>query len=264
MNLTTLTTPMMLDLSARWLSQDVFTETLEQSGPLGLGVLAELEAAHQPLVQLEYRKSKARADIRALTEQIGRLDYRHDKKARALNGHLSALAEGADSPALEARYTELLTHLFPNGLRATQLPYVEQSGAAVALVESISEELRAKLESVPLGEHTLATLFDQWMDAARELGEAVHARTKLRASLRRDGSAHETVNVIGGRRQWIRAVRGLLWALEMRPELAKLDETVLEALRESIDIAQRRRAGSTTAGEDPPSEAGSEEVEPAT
>lgn len=241
MKLHHLSSHMMLNLTGRWLDDEVFVASLKSAGPLGLGILDQLQQAHEPLAELQTRRAQALASVDELTALISRLDARHDRKARSLHQHLDALAEGSDDAEEIEGFEQLQRRLFPTGLRVVKLPYVEEGGAAVALERSVDEELRAQLKATPVGGQTLADLLAAWLEAGHALGDAVRRRAELRASLTKDGSAVEEIDVRAGRKQWIQAVNGLLWAMEADAEIAVLDEPVRAALAQAIEVALRRK-----------------------
>jgi hypothetical protein len=243
MNIGSLSINMMLNISERWLESDDFRDQLKSAGPLGLGILAELEKAHTPLAELQHKRSIAHAQLRTLIEQSGTLDATHDRHARSLYYHIRGLIEGATTHAEQAEHEALEALFFPDGLRVVRLPYIEEGGAAVALDHAVGPKQRAKLGEIEVGKRTLLDIFEAWMAAGHQLGEIVRQRAELRASLGQDGSTGEAIDLRAGRKQWLQAVRGLLWAIEVNEELGPLAEPVRASLAEAIAISQRRREG---------------------
>jgi hypothetical protein len=240
MNINSLSTPMMLNLTDRWLADAEFRSSLESVGPIGAGMLAELDAAHGPLAELESNRSHQRGELRELTDLAAALDLRHDSKARGLHHLLRGLIELADDDATVVQRRKLLDLLFPTGLTVTRLPYIEQGGSAVALERTVKPEIRAQLAAITVGDQTLAQVFDAWMAAAHELARTVKRRAELIAQTRPSGSDGEALDGKAGRSQWIRAVRGLLWVLESKPELRLMREAVIAVLERSLATARRR------------------------
>jgi hypothetical protein len=241
MNIAALTVNMMLNITGRWLEDAAFRDRLIAAGPLGAGILEQLEQSHKPLAKIKHNRSSANARIRDLIDQITELDLVHDRKARSLYQHLNGLLEGADDDAEIAQYRALQSLLFPDGLRVVRLPYIEEGGAAVALDQAVGPDQRAKLASIKVGPRTLEDIFVAWMSAGHKLGELVRQRAELKASLGREGSAIEGIDIRAGRQQWLQAVRGLLWAIEIKPALHALSEPVEASLNEGIAISLRRR-----------------------
>jgi hypothetical protein len=242
MNINSLSTPMMLNLTGRWLADEQFRSSLESVGPIGAGILAELDSAHGPLAELESNRSHQRGELRELTDLAAELDLRHDSKARGLSYVLRGLIEIADDDATVIQCRKLLDLLFPAGLTVTRLPYIEQGGSAVALERTVKPEVRAQLAAITVGGQTLEQVFDAWMSAAHELARTVKRRAELVAQTRPSGSDGEALDGKAGRSQWIRAVRGLLWVLESKPELRLVHEAVIAVLQRSLATARRRLA----------------------
>jgi hypothetical protein len=243
MNLHALTIHMMINITETWFSDPELVQTIEKAGPLGIGVIAQLEKAHGPLAELENKRAAAEASLRDMIEHASDLDAVHDRKARSVYFHLQGLIEGTDDPGLAAGYRAFEALLFPTGLRVVQLPYIEEGGAAVALERAVGVETRAKLAKIGVGEQNLLQLFEAWMKAGHALGEAVTDRAELKASLMRARSAAGELDVKAGRGLWIQAVRGLLWVLEVDASLAGVGERILAALEEASTTALRRRVG---------------------
>jgi hypothetical protein len=88
--------------------------------------------------------------------------------------------------------------------------------------------------------------FKAWIQAGHELGAAVSERADLKASLIRERAPEGELDLKAGRGQWIQAIRGLLWALEVESTLASVAKRVHATLEEAIATALRRRVGVET------------------
>ncbi|WP_146662882.1 hypothetical protein [Enhygromyxa salina] len=233
----------MLNTTEAWLGDEAgFRKPLADSGPLGVGILKEIENAHEPLAQIESKRGLATATLRTLIDAARELDATHDRKARAVHFLLRGLSEGSDDAAKAAEYRELEGLLFPRGLSVVNLPHIEEGGAAVALERTVSPATRAKMAQIKVGDQTLDDLFAAWITAGHELGKVVEQRAKLKASLSRDGSAVSEIDLRAGHAKWVKAVRGLLMVIDMSPELDTLGERVHGALDEAIAAKLRARA----------------------
>lgn len=243
MNLNVLSTHMMLNISARWLDQSSVVDTLKAAGPLGEGLLAQLEKAHGPLTELENRRVAAEASLRTLMDRATALDGIHDRKARAVYHHLRGLIEGSDDPERAREYRDLEVLLFSRGLRVTQLPYIEEGGAAVALDRAVGPQSRALLSAIPVGDQNLLSLFEAWIKAGHQLGELVSARAKLQLEIIRERTGAGSLDIKAGRSRWMQAVRGLLWAIEADEDFADLADPIHAPLEHAALGAMRRRFG---------------------
>ncbi|KIG16985.1 hypothetical protein DB30_03582 [Enhygromyxa salina] len=230
----------MLNLTGQWLNDEEFINALGVSN-LGTAMLEELKKGHEPLAELKNKRAKAHAKLRNLIDAAGELDILHDRKARSVYYHLHALGEGANDDAKADEYRELQGVLFPDGLNVVKLPFLEEGGAALALERTVSPDMRAKLAAIVVGEHTLDDLFGAWIAAGVALGKVVDQRAELKASLTRTGSAVGEIDLRGGRSRWVKAVNGLLWAIEMDEKLGPLAERVRAALDEAIAAKLRAR-----------------------
>jgi hypothetical protein len=233
----------MLNLTERWLEDKHFVDLLISSGPLGQGIHAELEQGHGTLAKLSRQRSKAHERVRALIKLAAKLDDTHDRKARGLFRLLEGLIDVSDDPKAVARYRALLGRLFPDGLRVVRLPYIEEGGAAVELDRSTGADLREQLAAVSVGPHNLLEIFESWVEAGHALGKVVRQRAELEAALSRKGSESQSVDLRSGRKVWTQAVRGLLWALEIKPALKALVEPVNASILNAVETAERRRSG---------------------
>jgi hypothetical protein len=260
MNIAALTVNMMLNITGRWLEDAAFRDRLIAAGPLGAGILEQLEQSHKPLAKIKHNRNSAHARIRDLIDQITQVDLMHDRKARSLHQHLNGLIEAADDDGEIAQYRGLQSLLFADGLRVVRLPYIEEGGAAVALDQAVGPEQRAQLAAIKVGPRTLEDIFVAWMSAGHKLGELVRQRAELKASLGREGSAIEGIDIRAGRQQWLQAVRGLLWAIEVKPTLHTLAEPVEASLNEGIAISLRRRELGSDAAVEEDDAAGDDEV----
>lgn len=240
-NLHLLSPNTMLNITERWLTDESFSMALELAGPLGVGIHQALVQAHDPLADLHRSRNEASSSLRSLIDLATQLDKRHDKKARGLKLILSGLAEAADTEAEAARFWELEGLLFPNGLTVTRLPYTQEGGAAVALERVVSDELRAELDGIVVGKRTLAQLLKEWLAAGHELGEVMQRRAELKAVLSSDGEGQ--LSLRSARYGWVKAVRALLWAIELDAGLVGLRERVEGVLKTAIAGDQSGRAG---------------------
>jgi hypothetical protein len=98
------------------------------------------------------------------------------------------------------------------------------------------------MAQIKVGDQTLDDLFSAWIKAGHELGKVVEQRAKLKASLRRDGSAVGEIDLRAGYNKWIKAVRGLLMVIDMSEDLDALGERVNATLDEAITAKLRARA----------------------
>lgn len=249
MRLASLTNNMMINTTEDWISTPEIRDQLNALGPLGAGLLAEVEQANTLLVEQSMRRRQMRARLLTLVRLCQQLDEVHDDKARALFFGLDGLIYAQSDPARRLSLSELKARLFPIGLQVVRLPYVEEGGAARQLEEDIGADLRAQLAALPFGEQTLEQVYDDWIMAGRKLGRAANQRARAEASMRTRGSAVEQVDLRHGRNRWMQAVRGLLWALETKQELQPLVEPIESALRNAIAIADRRRLARRTAAD---------------
>jgi hypothetical protein len=257
LNTKVLQTRSMLNLSAVWLEDESMVAELGEH-PLGAASCDHLRMAHEDLASQYSLKNLLTAELERLTEVLQVKDFHHDRKARALSGHLEALASGTDDAELASFYNEVRELLFPYGLRVVQFSYTEEAGALREIERAVTPELLRRLKGVRVGDATLADLYNDWVEVGKELGQLAQERARQQASLTRQGTAPAEVNSSHVRSGWIRAVRLLADALAVLPVSDEVREKFfapLEAcIAEALKRRQARAAGNAEPGAEPDTE----------
>ena len=237
MNLYSLSTQVMLQHSREWLSDGSVREILI-AHPLGEPLLTEIERAHHELLHSDNLRSLTVAEIEKLTALMDVVDDRHDDMARALYWGLQALVHADPNSAVACHDAQ--QNLFPDGLRVIELPYADESSAALAMKERVSDELIAFLDATPLGVTTLGALYREWLAAGEKLGTLYQKRVQLEVAVSADQDARPRQS--SGRQAWIEATRALLAALDLMQLTVEQREQTIGALQKSVYRSQRERA----------------------
>lgn len=245
MNLKILHKRVMLGLSERWLNDPVIRAEL-LAHILGAALHAALQEVHDDLAEQQSVRARIEAAIAALSKLIAQLDSDHDRMARALHYFLEALAEAEKDPAAAEVYRNLKALLFPDGLSIVQSSYLEEAGAIEELQRRVTPEVLAQLERIRVGRHTLADLYRAWVDAGRQLGQQVHERARLKASIASEGTTAAKAHVVPVRQKWIRTVHMLIDAIDMLPLSQTARENILAPLEQSIADALRGKGTDET------------------
>lgn len=115
--------------------------------------------------------SGADAELAALSVELGALDSANDREASALPGVLShAIVLLDDDPALAEELEAALAVMRGDGIiKLTRSRYDAIGGHAAQRVQRMTPALRAALEQIKLGKHTLLDRFDRWAARAAQL-----------------------------------------------------------------------------------------------
>jgi hypothetical protein len=242
MNLNILTNEEMLGVSAEWLENPQIVAELSKD-PLGSAVHSKLQGAHHSVAEQTRLGAAIDAKLIELSGRLQTLDFLHDRNARALHNLLAALAEATGDADRAALYGELRALLFPEALRIVTRPYIHEAGAIVGLEHRVTPDVLRVLESIRVGERTLADIYKEWVQAGKDLGKTLQERARVQASIRRNGTEVATSRARQVRVRWIRAVRLLLDSIELLPLSAAARQALLAPLVQSIRQAIQRRAG---------------------
>jgi hypothetical protein len=245
MNLRVLTTPTMLALSEGWLS-DTETRNEVTVHPLGAAAFDHLHGTFHELAQQHHLCDHIAAEIARLTGELQALGADHTRKARAFHNHLDALADATNEPERAARYQELKAYFLPRGLSVTKRSYMEIAGATVGLQHRATPERMAELESIPVGEHTLAHVLRDWIAAGKAIGGHVQQRARLEASISRHGTVAARAGKARLRNKWIRALRLLIGAMEELPLSKRTRERFWAPLAEWLDTREQPPSSSSS------------------
>jgi hypothetical protein len=250
MNLKSLSNASMISLSAYWLG-DVAAQRALQSHSLGVAMNQQIALAHDTLAELDARRHSGHTALERKNKDIAELAHTHHRKARALHCYLSGLIAGADDPALAAWAETLIELLFPEGLAIINRSYVDAAGWALAIDCQMTPALLARMDAISMGGHSLAEVYRAWIAAGVALGQRVHERAQLQASLATTGAAGAEISAIQVRSLWIRTVRALLLTMDLM-KLSESDrDALLAPLRRCVSSAVRPRPESADAPEPP-------------
>ncbi len=253
----------MLAHSQAWIEDESLREQLT-AHPLGAAMMEKIAEAHSDLAHKQGERSATAQHLDGLSESVTTLDAEHDSCARALYYHIVALvgmaevdaardsaADGSGQRRLAALRT-LSARLFPEGLGIVRRSYLEEAGEVIARDERLTQAEHDLMAATPIGEHTLAELYQRWHRAGSELGRKSRERAMLRASLRNQGSATSPAVVLEAKRRWARTVAALVQIVELLPLEREVREALLGPVEESLRALARSSVSDTDAPESDP------------
>jgi hypothetical protein len=240
MNLNILAISVMVLITREWLANPVIVAELTRHH-LGASIWKEIARAHKLISEFRQQRMSVEAALAKLTEKLTYLDDRHDRKARSLRTLLLALAEATNDPALARKLLDLDALLFPNQLRVIHMSYFAEAGSIIELEQRVTAETTNTLESIRVGDQTLADIYREWIEAGHELGRLAQERARIEASLSTSGSTAPQTRARKVRSAWIRTVRLLLASLDMLELSSAARESLLAPLEKSVQDAMLRR-----------------------
>lgn len=233
----------MLVLTRYWLNNRDALDAFA-AHEMGPPLRNQIAKVYEDLSQLQKHRHDAKTLLAELRSLILELDSKHDRFARGLHCHLSALAETASDPADAAWFSDIRARLFPLGMSIVNCSYADEAGMATQIEQLLTPEIMDRLAAIRVGEHTLADLCRGWLDAGIELGERVIERDRLQ---RATGSASASADapVLGVRpvrTRWMHAVNTMLSAMNLMELPGKQRNALIEPLERMVAHALRERA----------------------
>ena len=205
-----------------------------ESVPEVTALLPRLTAAHTELVAA-YQDTPA-SRLAPLVRALGRADFRHDSWVRAIHFGFETLIHDALARGDEAeaeRLRGLRSRVLPHGLQQVRFSYREEAGQAELLSSQLDAQTRQALATLPAAGRTVLELVEDFMEAARELGELEDRRVAVRKGA--------SSTLWPARQQWVAVFRLVEALLEMNREANPAIDDIL-ARTAAIDEAANRRA----------------------
>lgn len=238
MNLKSLSNASMISLSAYWLKDAAAQRALHRHF-LGAALNQQIALAHATLAELDARRRHGHSALERKNKDIAALSHTHNRKARALHCYLSGLCADADDPALADWAQKLLDLIFPDGLALINRSYVDAAGWAHVVSCQITADTLARMGSLSMGPHSLAEVYQAWIEAGVALGQRVHERAQLQASLAATSTAGAEISAVQVRSLWIRTVRALLVTIDLMKLSDSDRDALLAPLRKCVHSAAR-------------------------
>lgn len=204
----------------------------------GAGLISMIRRANEGLILAQPPSS---SEIEALTNELARLDVRHDDLVRALDARLESEFYATTDENLRAAIALARRALLPAGRSIIQASYRAQAGETKLREGRVSEEDRKLLEKLETLEgETHEGLFRELQAVGAEMGQ-LHKR---REQLGKEGE--QVLKTNDARYAWIRAinaVEAVLIGEGIDPE-----KVLGEIYRARADAARReaRRAAAAT------------------
>jgi hypothetical protein len=182
--------------------------------PLLAPQLPQLQKAHTGIAAVRGREDPKQQSIVQLELEV---DHRHDTLVSGIYGSLSMLS--VLSPAKE-ELLSLRDLLFPDGLSHTKRSYRGEAGHAALVAAHLDAAVTARLKAVNLHDQNLFDLVQQWLAAAKQLGDLEEQKARLAETPPTLAS-----EVQAARMTWVRTVNLFVanaQAAELDPDTDKL------------------------------------------
>lgn len=205
---------------------------------VGAALWPHIVEVHENLLGMQ-RIGPAPERLQQIMKLGAHYDARHDDVIRAIWNLCHCAELLREQPEAKQEVRRLRDRLLPDKLVAITRSYRDEAGQA-KLVESrltAADWTLMQTLHAPDG-RTLADLVRDWFALAARLGELEHERTGDTA--RKQPTLAE---ILAARNAWIRAMRTLRHALELRASLPHTLHTILRRIDEVVEQAARRRQG---------------------
>ncbi|HEY8427867.1 MAG TPA: hypothetical protein VIL20_05810 [Sandaracinaceae bacterium] len=208
--------------------------------PAARALVPTIERANEAVVVAQVPGDGAVAE---LTDQLGRLDVRHDDCARSIDRRFEAELYATTDEALRRRIAALRNAAFSTGMTIITASYTQQAGEVPLRAARITDDDRAFMRALKTYEgRTVEDLFDELQDTATQIG----ALEKRRQELGEEGEA--VIKNRAARFQWIRAINALNAVLasenvDPQPILGPIFAAEAEADRRAARAASRSTDG---------------------
>ncbi len=179
------------------------------------------------------------AALDALAAEATAVDAIHDSAVVATHRYLEALAEVSGDGTL----LELLAVLLPHGRGHARLSFRGEAGEAALLTERLAANpaLKKRLTEIPVLKGNLWTTVDQWLSAAKRLGEIEAERAQL---LRAELDQATRSDGVRARNEWVRLVHALRAVAEIE-ELDEATQALIFGALDATEAAATRRTRTT-------------------
>jgi len=225
MSYRSLSTEQMVEISRAWVEGPVH-DLLKTDGATS-GALVLIQGTHDRMLEVRAADEDVRA--REISEELSRLDDRHDALTRGMYEALNAVSVFSTDEHRSQVFLDARQKLFPRGLVINRWTYMEQAGNAAEVAASLSDEVRAILDDTTVGDLTLGAAFDQWQEVSVALADKL-------AEQKGDARAISANEIQQARYSWIRGVmlfRGMIEASEAFDDAQK--GTILGELERALD-----------------------------
>lgn len=212
MGLRDLTTASMVSITQAWVDPERERPIFARY-PRLFPWLGDVESAHSGLHDVHDSMCRTSPALTQLNERAAFLDAEHDRKVRGLYDVLTGLASLTDDPEEAERFLTLRRELFPTGRSLVLRSYLDQAGEASLTESRLCDGSREILRCVVVNGTPLVKHVEDWLRAARELGEVEVERTH-RAQ---EEKARSVASLGKARQAWIAAVKNVIYVVEREP-----------------------------------------------
>lgn len=211
--------------------------------PQTAGILVSIEASHNGLFRVNDQLSKAPTVVRELYQQQVRLDLQYDHYYRSIYYHLTAIislytARGEEDKVVA--FTALREFLFPDGLAGVNFSYDEESGAAMLLERSLTDEARQLLKGIRIEENTtLLDLLLLQISLGKEIG-ALEQQKKLAQATEDENPGPTLRDQQRAGEAWINSFRAMAQALRLAVQDKRLTKEAAGVFLREVDEAEEK------------------------
>lgn len=241
-----LTTQTMVKISEGMVDPERDKPILERY-PLTGALLPLLLQAHTNLIRLHRESLQSQGAIAEIQKEQAALDAIHDRKIRGVHGLLSSLAEVSDDADKARHYLGLRDRLLPDGLRAVQRSYLDQSGEVVLLQDRLDDATKQALLEIQTPEGSAFDHVQAWIGAGKRLGALEVKRLEITKKAGETDTRKSDVR--DARFEWIRTMNALETTLEMDRARPEDVEQVFRQLHAALSKTNRRGPSTPAQGE---------------
>jgi hypothetical protein len=222
------------EVSKSWVTAGSGARTAIEKTPMTVALLPTLEQVHAGIVAVAGQAHDP--ELKELSMQGQPLDVQHDGLLRGMYEALTTLSKISTSGDQLIR---LRDQLLPEGLLHNQKSHLSEAGHAAAVASTMTDELRARMKAIPLGEGTVLDLYDQWQGVAKQLGAVEAKLAQLKHPTRTLAAQTQAA-----RRAWIRWTKILMSTAENAAVSPETDALLFAPLREAMQKADARWSNS--------------------
>lgn len=235
MNFQLLSAETMTAISGNWLSRErasiwAITDLVS--------IRTKIEKAHNDVLSFVVKPGANALQIRLLMDKTDAAKARHDSKSSGLYKMLDGACRATDDSEIEQMYKDIQQSLFPKGLGGVaQTTYTEAAGYVQKLRARVTDDEKTILATISIKGLSGLQIFDQWLEAGDDLGEAYQARLILESKT--DDTAISSDQVRKARRAWIEVTKFMMSAFKHCEELSEEQKNdILIPLFEEVTKAE--------------------------
>ncbi len=237
MSMKDLTTPTFISILDAWLDPKRELGLVQKLGRAST-LEPDLTAAREGLEATHAASNKAPVELLKLQEKAGRLDKRHDRKARGLDKALDGLSEMTEDEALAGQLQTARGELLgPLGLSVILTSYTDEAASAKLADARLSDASKQVFTHAMIGDKSVAEWVKEWQDVAEQLGDVDAEKIALEAKL---AAGTTPAAALKARNTGIRVINAFVGMLALDAPDAAVRARILGPLEAALAKASRR------------------------